>query len=1020
MAEDEYSEGEEYPNDGEETLPGGERVRKLKLQHRIGEGEATVSLSADQVRARSDRRKKPLRMRRMPSQQPEEGRKPMRKLRITQVADGRNSVVEENDEAEAIELAAPPSRGGAATVGPPEMELDEASTTVLNIVEPGIEDLDEAKLQVVADSGKATPEPPAIDGPPTVDTPSHDDSPFEPESVDFGGELPATPPDPSPEELPLNVPLAALPTEADDRSTVVLDLADIQIGEHNDYYRYHSFATLGVGGNGTVQACIDPHLGREVALKVLHPKLREDMKAQRRFIREAHIMALIEHPNVLPLHEMGKREDGTVYFTMKRIRGECLHDIINGLKVGDSAYCEAYPLHRMVDIFASIGHAVAFAHSRHIIHRDLKPENIYIGSFGEVQVCDWGLARMLGDVEQEELQGVTMDGTVMGTPHYMAPEQISGRISELDERTDIYALGVILYQMLTFNRPFTGDSIGSIMDAVLKQDQVPPSKKAPAQRIPLELDAICAEAMHKEQVDRYQSVHDLLADISNWQVGRPVSVCPVSPLRRAWKWCQRHPVFACTMTAFVIAFFVATIAAQMVDNVGSSAAIDRAVPFLDEGLSQYARKTEIYNELTTLRQTRNVAEVSETERQLEAQLESLHRSSEDQLRAVEAFYQMVENKDDPAWQDVIGRIYKARKDYAMLTGDAKQFMASSSVARRESPAAIQKIVQSVRSEGTLSVQSEPPGATVTLHALTPDERGIMNRGPAEALGNTPVSARALAKGSYLLIIEADGRPPVHAPVFVDHGESEIASVNIPDSVPEGMVYIPAGRFLTGGDPGNQFRLHQTHLDAYFIRQKEVTFREYFEFWESSEGGNSEAKYTPQIRFSRDIIEFIPTWDENATIHPSLRWEFPVVGITQHAAERYCHWLSRKISRDCLLPTAQQWEKAARGVDGREFVWGDEFLPDLALSLENDAGIARFPVFAPPAAFPGDVSVYGVFDMAGNVREWTRSAFQRDSPFFQIKGASASTDQSFMRCATASEAAVVPTDVGFRYVITLDR
>jgi serine/threonine protein kinase/formylglycine-generating enzyme required for sulfatase activity len=1012
MADDNTDSAEELPDEGEQAAPSGEQLRRVKLQHRIGEGEATVSLSAEQVRGRYERRKKPLRLKRMPGQPPEERPpKPMRKLRISQVIEDQDL---EFTEDETVDLDRPPARRDSPTVGPPELEVDVASTTVVNIVEPESTEFEESELQEVASLDDA---PPTV-APPTVDGPSVEPPKAEILEVDFGDELPEAPPEPAPEDFPLNVPLADLPTQVDQRKTVILDLADIQISEHNDYYRYHSFATLGVGGNGTVHACIDPHLGREVALKVLHPKMREDMKAQRRFIREAHIMALIEHPNVLPLHEMGKREDGTVYFTMKRIRGESLHDIINGLKVGDPVYRENYPLRRMIDIFKHVCNAVAFAHSRHIIHRDLKPENIFIGSFGQVQVCDWGLARVLGDVEQEELQGVTMDGTVMGTPHYMAPEQIAGRISELDERTDVYALGVILYQILTFNRPFAGDTIAAIMETVLKQDVVPPRKKAPANKIPAELEAICLEAMNKDQVDRYQSVNDMLVDIRNWEAGHPVRVCPVSPLNRVWKWCVRNPVFSCTVTAFVTALVVTAIAAKSVNNIGSTSAIDAADKFRQEGLAQYARKTQIYNELAGLRQARGGGEKSETERNLEEELQSVHRSSESQLAAAEAFYQKVDDQDSPAWQEAMNQIYRARMDYAMLTGDTKPFVERPAAAQ-DNPA-LKQIVESVKSEGTLVIHSDPPGAAVILHALKPNERGIMTRGPAEDLGTTPVAARTLPKGSYLLIIQADGRPAVHAPLYIDHGENETASINIPDTVPEGMAYIPAGRFFTGGDPGNRFRLHETPLEAYFIRRKEVSFREYREFWQSPDGGNSEDKYTPRIRFDKDIIEFLPAWDEAGELNQSLRYEYPVIGITQHAAERYCHWLSRKIGRDCLLPTAEQWEKAARGVDGREFVWGDEFLPDQALCLENAAGIARFPVFAPPGAFPGDTSVYGVQDMAGNVREWTRSAFDRDSPFFQIKGGSASTDQHFMRCASASEAEVVPTDVGFRYVITLDR
>jgi formylglycine-generating enzyme required for sulfatase activity len=164
--------------------------------------------------------------------------------------------------------------------------------------------------------------------------------------------------------------------------------------------------------------------------------------------------------------------------------------------------------------------------------------------------------------------------------------------------------------------------------------------------------------------------------------------------------------------------------------------------------------------------------------------------------------------------------------------------------------------------------------------------------------------------------------------------------------------------------------------------------------------------------------FTDAWDDGGNLIGQFSPDMPVVGIGQGAAREYCRWLGKRMGRPVRLPTAGQWEKAARGVDGRQYPWGNSFLPDRAMTSENRDAKERYGLFAPVGSFPGDRSVYGALDMGGNAREWTGSRFQDGSGFYQIKGSSGSVTRRFAACAFSSDAPVIPTDVGFRYVMPL--
>ena len=323
------------------------------------------------------------------------------------------------------------------------------------------------------------------------------------------------------------------------------------------------------GGMGEIWVSHDVRLGREVALKTLHDTCE---RARERFLTEAQVTGQLEHPGVVPLHDLGVNDTGHPFYVMKLVRGRTLKNAIAEFYSDSSSDVprEVQRL-RLLKIFLDLCQVVAYAHSRGVLHRDLKPDNVMLGEYGETVLLDWGLAKVRGPPETiggsspNQLSGSisathTEAGSIMGSLLYMPPEMAEGRTTDTNERTDVYSLGATLYEMLTGRTPREGRSRDEILDLARTAAPTAPRRIRPDIARPLE--AICLKAMARRPEDRYPSASALADDLQRFLAGEPVSVYRESPLARAWRWSKRHRA-ALVRTAAAMAIIAAATSAVL-------------------------------------------------------------------------------------------------------------------------------------------------------------------------------------------------------------------------------------------------------------------------------------------------------------------------------------------------------------------------------------------------------------------------------------------------------------------------
>jgi serine/threonine-protein kinase len=292
-----------------------------------------------------------------------------------------------------------------------------------------------------------------------------------------------------------------------------------EIGSQEFLRRYALGKRLGEGSMGEVMMVRDQRILRDVAMKRLHPEhhaVRPDLRD--RFLREARVQGQLEHPSVVPVYDIGVDHEGREYFTMKRVRGRTLEQVVKGLRENDPEYVDKYSRRKLLTAMSRICLSVAFAHERGVVHRDLKPSNIMLGDYGEVHLLDWGIAKVIGvedpvyedqvDLSNDRVQR-TEAGFVVGTPGYMAPEQARGETRTYAGRSDIYSLGAMLFEAMTLERLHDQPEVENILLSTVQGVEARPSVRCPHMELPIELDEICAKATALNPEQRYSSAREM-------------------------------------------------------------------------------------------------------------------------------------------------------------------------------------------------------------------------------------------------------------------------------------------------------------------------------------------------------------------------------------------------------------------------------------------------------------------------------------------------------------------------------
>lgn len=695
--------------------------------------------------------------------------------------------------------------------------------------------------------------------------------------------------------------------------------------------RYEICSPLGAGGMGEVYLAEDTKLNRKVAIKLLPAGTASSEQANRRLLREARAAANLDHPNICAIHEVGE-EGGRSFICMQYVEGETLETRMKRQPLG---------LPEFLSLATQVADALAEAHSHGTIHRDIKPANIMISARGAVKVMDFGLAKLLphseavhSEAETEAL--ISTPGAIIGTLPYMSPEQVRGEA--LDARSDIFSFGVVLYEALSGHQPFASTSSAATASAILTHE--PPPLGRYSRTVPGELDRIVSKALRKNPDERYQTTKDLLLDLRN--------------LREEVEFQHRLGR-----------------SAPPEEQIGSVAA---------SGPQALAQTIEVPAPQTETADKRTTAADHQPKRtpfwRMPATRAALMALAVPLVGLAIGWFLWRNAKIKWARAQVphIEQLAQTQKYFEAydIAAEAQRYLPEDPTIARLMPTISQ----------TISVTSDPAGARAYLKRFAPDDSGRFPE--RQLIGTTPINNLRVARGLYILYLEKDGFAKtertvsgamlrVESLVVVPPPTKVEQKLIAADKLPDRMTFVPGGdyRLVAWARPTDT----RVRLNDFFIDKYEVSNQEYKEFINA--GGYLKKQYWKylfvkegkRLTWEEAINEFkdrtgLPgprSWSSQN--FPEGKAEYPVTDITWYEAAAYASFRGKQ------LPTAFQWEKAARNGTAIALAnilpWGVFYPGD---SLDYHANFRNNGAL-PVTSSEFGMSPFGAYNMAGNVSEW---------------------------------------------------
>jgi len=725
--------------------------------------------------------------------------------------------------------------------------------------------------------------------------------------------------------------------------------------------KYDIEASIGQGGMGEVMLVQDRDLQRQVAMKVLRESMADDVTHRLRFVAEAQATSQLEHPGIPPVHDIGISPSGRIYFTMKLVRGKTLAEIVKDLLLGVRDVRRVYTLHKLVTVLERITEALHFAHEKGVIHRDIKPDNIMLGDFGEVHVMDWGIAKVsseedefedeFGDPESISTSGtdalMTQVGTIKGTIPYMSPEQARGD-GDLDRRSDVYAVGCLLYEMLTLHAAYEGS--GMELLARVRKGDFPAVEGRNAKRPPpAPLAELCTRAMASDRDDRPATAREVGDELRAWLDGRA---------DRARKHAEAE-----------------ALAAQGTEAVRNYEQLTAEIDTVETAVEAESAKVKSWQPRAEKRA------LSAANRRLADLKIEVALAFAGATRLFDAA--LVAEESNATARSALADLWKGRLEAAERESNSPDAAYAETMIRRYDDGRLEAYLAG---DGSLDLASDPPGAAVTLIRFEDDD-GVLVPADERELEATPIANAVLPMGSYLCVLRMEGYRDVRYPVHITRGRARKGTVRMrtEDEIGEDFVYVPGGEFTYGEGEKTTTK----DLPDFAIQHYPVTLGEYAEFLaavETESGQDAAAERLPHDnsgtymeRLDDGGYEAKPDIIDGAVAERYQRdhgngWQsrLPVFAISWHDAVAYCEWKTRVTGREWRLPTEEEREKAARGVDGRRFPWGEE--ADASLCKNKDSRDESSQP-EPVGAFPTAASVYGMGDAGGGVYDWTSSLFE---------------------------------------------